>query len=113
MLRRLPAVRLCAFTCLVPCLATAGYSDEIQADNPLGYWRLGEMTGTTAVDASGNGIDGVYSGGVTLNVPGLPADNTAVLVDGTDGRVILGQPASINTLGENFTIEACDPLPEN
>ena len=30
------------------------YSQEVLADSPLAYWRLGEASGTTAADASGN-----------------------------------------------------------
>lgn len=32
------------------------YSQEVLADSPLAYWRLGD-SGTTAVDSSGNGRD--------------------------------------------------------
>ena len=47
------------------------YSAEILADNPYLYWRLGEPSGTTAADASGNGRTGTYQGGPTLGVTGL------------------------------------------
>jgi hypothetical protein len=36
------------------------YETEILADSPVGYWRLGEASGTTAADASGNGYTGTY-----------------------------------------------------
>ena len=42
------------------------YADRILADNPLAYWRLGETTGTTAYDASGNDYDGAYQGSPIL-----------------------------------------------
>jgi Concanavalin A-like lectin/glucanases superfamily len=59
------------------------YRDAVLADAPLGYWRLGETSGTTMVDASGNGRDGVYAGGPTLGVPGLlPSDADKALGTG-------------------------------
>ncbi|HXF56088.1 MAG TPA: PQQ-dependent sugar dehydrogenase, partial [Actinomycetota bacterium] len=50
---------------------TGPYRDEVLSDAPLGYWRLGEASGTTASDASGGGHDGTYLGGATLGAPGL------------------------------------------
>jgi hypothetical protein len=38
----------------------------ILALNPLGYWKLNESSGTTAIDYSGNGRNGTYSGTVTV-----------------------------------------------
>jgi len=37
------------------------YAAGVLADNPLGYWRLGEASGSTAVDASGSQNNGAYS----------------------------------------------------
>ena len=53
---------------------------------PVGYWRLGEASGTTMTDSSGNAHDGTYNGGVTLGQPGLVDDtDTAALFDGSTG----------------------------
>ena len=38
------------------------YSAEVLADSPLGYWRLGETSGTTLSDSSGNTRHGAYYG---------------------------------------------------
>ena len=55
------------------------YYSEVLADAPLGYWRLGESSGTTAADSSGNGRNGTYSGTYTLGAAGgINAVNTAV-----------------------------------
>lgn len=43
----------------------------ILADDPLGYWRLAEKSGSVAVDSSPGGPDGSYGTNVTLGVPGL------------------------------------------
>lgn len=63
-------------------------ASEILADSPYGYWPLDDASGTTAVDASGNGRDGTYTGGVTLAQPGLVGD--AVALDGSTGYVDFG-----------------------
>lgn len=38
----------------------ANYKDVILADGPVGYWRLGEPSGATATDSSGNANHGTY-----------------------------------------------------
>lgn len=46
------------------------YSAEVLADSPLAYYRLGEASGSTLVDSSGNGRDGTYVVAPTLGVAG-------------------------------------------
>lgn len=46
------------------------YSSEVLADSPLAYYRLGEASGSTLVDSSGNGRDGTYVVAPTLGVAG-------------------------------------------
>src|SRR5438128_6400185 len=70
--------------------AGVGYSAVILADNPLGYWRLGESDPSQpAKDASGNGNDGTYNLGVTVGQPGAISrdSDTAVQFDGSTGYV--------------------------
>jgi hypothetical protein len=55
----------------------SNYSAMVLADQPVGYWRLGESSGTVAADSSGRGRTGTYINGPTLGVPGV-ADGTAV-----------------------------------
>lgn len=38
------------------------YSSAVLQDGPLGFWQLNEQSGTTVVDSSGNGRNGVYHG---------------------------------------------------
>jgi len=79
------------------CLGTArpafgsAYSDAVLADMPVRYYRLGDSSGTTAVDSSGNSQDGTYTGGVTLGASGaIQGDaDTAATFDGTDDYVSL------------------------
>ncbi|HWY75598.1 MAG TPA: immunoglobulin domain-containing protein, partial [Verrucomicrobiae bacterium] len=72
-------------------VAPGSYAEAVVTNGPINYWHLGEPFGSTiAADAMGR-LDGVYSNGVTLGVPGgLPfGTNTAVEFDGTSGRVNL------------------------
>jgi hypothetical protein len=59
---------------------TNAYSMAVLADNPIGYWRLGETNGSIAYDFAG-GHDGLYTN-VNLGVPGFdPSDSdTAIQV---------------------------------
>lgn len=86
------------------------YRDEVIADAPRGYWRLGETGGTVAADAGANGNPGSYRGAMTLGVTGaLPGDpDNAARFDGVDDRVTMNDPASgIFDFGTgDFTVEA-------
>ena len=50
----------------------ATYSDTIKADNPVGYWRLEELSGTTVADSSSSGMcPGTYTGSPNFGLPGI------------------------------------------
>lgn len=52
-------------------LASSAYETAVLANSPSVYYRLGESSGTTATDDSGNSVTGTYSGsGVTYGVTG-------------------------------------------
>ena len=76
--------------------AATSYDQTVLANAPAAYWRLGETSGTAAVDTSGKGNGGSYSGGVALASAGLINDpNTAATFDGNDDRDVLqrlGEP---------------------
>ncbi|MDX6258734.1 MAG: hypothetical protein QOH84_422 [Kribbellaceae bacterium] len=82
----------------------APYDQQVLADGPTAYWRLGEASGTAnATDSSGQGNTGPYSG-VTLGVPGVltSGGNTAGDFDGSGrmiGQTVFSQP-------QNFSVEA-------
>jgi hypothetical protein len=84
----------------------SAYADAVLADAPVGYWRLGETAGTSAVDSSGHAHAGTYLGGVVLGVPGaLPNDtNAAARFDGGNDRVTVAGVADPGTA--DFTLEA-------
>lgn len=70
-----------------------GYSGEVLADSPLAYWRLGEASGTTMADSSGNGRTGTYSGTYTLGATGLVTGDTDTCVDFTNGQSLVEDAA--------------------
>ncbi len=95
-----------------PAISTTGFSHsaeyrkQVLADEPLAYWRLGESSGTSAADASGNGHTGTYTGGPALGAAGAIAgdSDTAVGFDGVNDTVSVPHNAALN-LNESFAIE--------
>ncbi|WP_436497250.1 PKD domain-containing protein [Actinokineospora sp. HUAS TT18] len=87
-----------------------GYCDVVAADNPAGWWRLGEASGTSAVDSSPNGKHGTY-GGATAPVLGVvgavagQADTAVGFAAAGGSRVEL--PVNLNLANKtNMTMEA-------
>ncbi len=81
-----------------------GYRASVLSDSPLGYWRLGESSGSLAKDETGL-ADGTYAGsGVTLGVPGVVSgdSNSAARFDGISGSM----SASVGSNPNTFTAEA-------
>lgn len=77
------------------------YAELVLADGPIAYWRLGEESGSTAVDETDN-HDGTYRDG-TLGKPALIAgtDDTALGLAG--GDVDTGIPS--DELPSQFTVD--------
>ncbi|WP_394834842.1 LamG domain-containing protein [Pendulispora rubella] len=66
------------------------YAEEVRADSPVGYWRLGDRSGTPAKDEI-NANPGAYENGISFGVPGVVSNDTAVRFDGAFGsRVRIG-----------------------
>ena len=84
----------------------ATYTETVQADSPIAYWRLGETSGASAADSSGHGHTGSYENGVTLGVPGaLSGDpNKAARFDGNKGDVSASDSPDLRLNG-SWTIE--------
>ncbi|WP_308220360.1 RCC1 domain-containing protein [Pimelobacter simplex] len=85
------------------------YASTVDADGPLGYWRLGDSGGPGSTMTARTGPNGTYQGNVVLGTPGIIADNSAV----TESTTAAG--ASIPTLNgfangtgasSDFTVEA-------
>ena len=62
------------------------YATEVLIDKPVGYWRMGDVSGATAVDSSGNVLNGTYIGSPQLNVPSplIGDTSTAAQYNGTN-----------------------------
>ena len=84
---------------------SSSYSSVVLADTPVVYWRLGESSGTTAFDSSGNGLDATLVGSPTLGAPGaITGDsNTSVGLDGVDDA---GTRSPVTTQLADVTLEA-------
>jgi hypothetical protein len=61
-------------------MAISNFANEVLADGPIGYWRLGEPLGSvSAGDTSGNANTGTCSGGITFGQPGFQGGDSGVL----------------------------------
>ena len=85
-----------------PVLAIS-YEASVLGLNPVGYWRFNETSGTTAVDAAGNGNSGAYTNGVTLGQTGAilsDPGNLAASFDGINDHVnLVGTPIAASGNG--------------
>jgi hypothetical protein len=80
------------------------YKSAVLADSPVGYWRLGESSGTTAADSSSGGNAGTYTS-VTLGTTGATAGDpdTAAAFNGTSSYVSV--PDSTSLRPATFSVE--------
>ncbi len=93
--------------------ASDQYSSVVLAKGPVGYWRLGEASGPTAADASGNGYDGTYLGNPAFGQTGAIVNDpdTAVAFNGPDSKDYVeisdpdSQAFSQPTSGFGLTVE--------
>ena len=83
---------------------SASYPSLVLAQNPGGYWRFDEASGTTAFDQSPNHNNGTYLNGVTLGVAGAIAGDTAASFDGVNDSVRVPDSNSLD-VGDSFTLE--------
>lgn len=97
-------------------LGVSRLAQAIKSLRPVGYWRLGELSGTTAADASGNGRTGTYNG-PTLGVTGLATGDADLAADfsGASQRVTIADNNawSIDTTGflSGFALVDLDTTP--
>ena len=89
------------------CATGTRYSNAVLNTTGLvGYWRLGDASGTTACDAKGAN-PGTYQSGTTLGRAGAIAGDSdaATGFDGTSGSISVPAATSLD-VGDKFTIEA-------
>jgi hypothetical protein len=90
-------------------LVTIGSTAPATAQELLGYWMLEETdVDTDAVDSSGNGLNGIYDGGVDPDVEGAPGFGSGAYFDGIDGQIMLGygDEIGLGDLTSDFTVMA-------
>lgn len=85
--------------------APSEYAAQVLADEPVGYWRLGEPSGSAAQDASGLGNHGTYTGDVMPGHPGALAGDPDTAADFMGGYVSVPDSDSLSPSGQ-FTLEA-------
>ena len=71
----------------LPYLASS-YPGRVILDGATAYWRLGEPSGTTAVDLIG-GMNGTVSGSVALGAPGVTTDGDKAMTFPGTGHVTI------------------------
>lgn len=83
------------------------YVDEVVADAPVAWWRLGDRAaGSTAADETGNGSTGTYDAGA-VDAASLLNSNTDHAVNAANGGVIVSTGAALQGLsGTALSIEA-------
>lgn len=84
------------------------FYDEVLADGPYIWWRLGESSGTAMADSSGNGQAGTLNGTAStdydLSEPGLVGDsNTAIELKSSSGFIRSNVSYNALTLAANAT----------
>jgi Concanavalin A-like lectin/glucanases superfamily/Fibronectin type III domain len=87
--------------------STSSYSNAVLGDGPAGYWRLGETSGSTAVDASGGDNGSFVNGPVLGQASLLPGDsaNRSVRFDGVNDYVRVPSSGSLSP-GVGVSLEA-------
>lgn len=87
--------------------APTTYMGEVLTDSPLGYWRLGEASGTSALDSSGNSRTLTYSGSIAFSQTSLlpsQADTAITLSSTSSGKASLADASWMHPT--TFSIEA-------
>lgn len=85
--------------------AVSLYRAAVLADGAVGYWRLGETSGTVAVDEIGAAHNGTYEGSPTLNSASLLAGDANPSVSfALNQRVVIPNTTTI-ALVSDFSVE--------
>lgn len=67
------------------------YEAAVTTDAPVGWWKLGETSGTTATDSGSGGHNGTYTNAPILGRPGmLGGEERAIQLDGAANYVDCG-----------------------
>lgn len=105
---------LLASSLLVPSAGhgaeASAYARRVLDKKPAGYWRLGETSGTTVADFSGNNRHGRIVGSVALGEKGIfdKEKDTTAKFDGRQGCIEIPEDPAFSqpTSGAGLTVEA-------
>lgn len=86
-------------------LLLTSYEVEVLRDNPLGYWKLQETSGTNAVDDGSAGVDGTYVNTPTLGAAGPIVTELAVGFDDSSTEEVDIGTLTGSDVGADFTVE--------
>ena len=85
---------------------SGAYAAAVLADSPLAYYRLGDTSGTTMTDSSGNIRNGTYANSPTLGVSGATSDgDKAVAFNGTSQYASTASASWVPTYSASWTFE--------
>lgn len=91
---------------LITPVKTINYSTLIPADEPVGYWRLGESSGTTAfTEVNSPTLNGSHFGSITHGVSGALVGDSDTAYSLIGGYINVNPNALINTPGSAITVE--------
>ena len=83
----------------------SSYTTEVTADTPVGYWRLDESSGLTAVSqVNSPAVDGTYAGSCVLGQPGAISDGDTAVSTGSTGYIQIPDNA-VFSFGDTFSLE--------
>ena len=82
------------------------YYYAVMSSAPVGYWRLGESSGTVAADESGNGLDGTSFNSPTLGEPGALAGDADTAIDIATGQYVQVADNALLDVTTGLTVEA-------
>ena len=89
------------------------YFGEVMKDLPAGYWRLGELSGTTVADSSGHGLtSAVVGAGLVLGNAGVLAGDgdTCAYFAGAEYVDLAAAVAMTSTFSLEFWMKPEDPV---
>ena len=83
------------------------YATAVLESKPVAYWRLADIAGSTAADASGNQLQAHYGDAVARYLPGPPGTGMAAANRSSHSAHLVGTDvqAIVPNLGDTYSVE--------